>query len=153
MVLRCGCGQRFFALVRFLAAVFRAVVRFLAAGLRAVAFFRVDFRAAGFLAVDFFAELFRVDFRVDFRAAGFLADALFAELLRAVDFFRVVDLFFIAGDMGHLLPLQSGRHTLQASPFPFAHPAPHAVPLVAAERIVQAFDPNGTVSADPLRLP
>jgi hypothetical protein len=123
--------------------------------LRAVAFFRVDLRAAGFLAVDFFAELFRavVFLRVAFRAAGFLADDFFAELLRAVDFFRVVDLFFIAGDMGHLLPLRSGRHALQASPFPFAHPAPHAVPLVAAERVVQAFDPNGAVSADPLRLP
>ena len=140
-------------LVRFLAVVFRAVVRLRAAGLRAVAFLRVDFRAAGFLAVDFFPVLLRVDFRVDFRAAGFLADVFFAELLRAVDFFRVVDLFFIAGDMGHLLPLRSGRHAFQASPFPLAHPTPNAVPLVAAECVVQAFDANGTVSADPLRLP
>src|SRR5581483_5867543 len=25
----------------------------------------------------------------------------------------------------------SGRHALQASPFPFAHPTPHAVPLIS----------------------
>jgi hypothetical protein len=47
----------------------------------------------------------------------------------------------------------SGRHALQASPFPFAHRSPHPVPLIAAQGVVQAFDANGTVSADPFRLP
>jgi hypothetical protein len=49
-------------------------------------------------------------------------------------------------------PSPSGRHALQASSFPFAHPTPHAVALVAPERVVQALDTNGTVRADPLRL-
>src|SRR4029450_12455126 len=49
-------------------------------------------------------------------------------------------------------PSLSGRHALQASPFPLAHPAPHAVALVASERVVQALDANGTVGADPLCL-
>ena len=47
----------------------------------------------------------------------------------------------------------SRRHPFEASPFPFAHATPHAVPLIATERVVEAFDPNGTLSADPFGLP
>src|SRR5581483_3053637 len=47
----------------------------------------------------------------------------------------------------------SGRHAFQASPFPFAHPTPHAVPLISAEGVVEALDAHGAVRADPLRLP
>ena len=47
----------------------------------------------------------------------------------------------------------SGRHALQASTLPFTHPAPHAVTFVAAEGVVEAFDPNGAFTADPLGLP
>jgi hypothetical protein len=55
---------------------------------------------------------------VDFLAVDFLA----------VAFFRVD---FLAAGIIHLLPRRSGRHALQASPLPLAHPAPHAVALVA----------------------
>src|SRR5947208_436698 len=53
---------------------------------------------------------------------------------------------------GHVSPpfSLSGRHAFQASAFPFAHAAPHAVPLVAAQRVVQTLDPNGAVRADAL---
>jgi hypothetical protein len=162
------------AAVRFLAAGLRAAV-FLAAGLRAaglradVRFFAVDLRAAGLRAVVFLAAglraavlRFTVFLAVDFLAAGlraavFLAAGLRAVVflaagLRAVVFFFAVD-FFLAGDIGHPLPLSSGRHALQASSFPFAHPSPHPVALIASEGVVQAFDANGAVSADPLGLP
>ena len=45
------------------------------------------------------------------------------------------------------------RHPLQAPPLPFAHAAPHAVSFIATERVVEALDANGTLAADPLRLP
>src|SRR5581483_5334382 len=47
----------------------------------------------------------------------------------------------------------SGRHALQASPFPFAHPTPHAVPLISAKGVVEALDAHGAFRADPLGLP
>src|SRR5262249_16042129 len=46
----------------------------------------------------------------------------------------------------------SGRHALQASAFAFAHSAPHSVPLVPAEGVVEALDANGALRADTLRL-
>src|SRR6266511_1528536 len=48
---------------------------------------------------------------------------------------------------------RSGRHPLQASSLPFAHPPPHAVPLVSAEGVVQTLDADRAVRADPLGLP
>jgi hypothetical protein len=144
---------RFFA-VDFLAAGLRAAVFrlavFLAAGLRAAVFrLAVVFLAVDFLAVDFLAVVFLA---AVFLAAGFRAAVFFlAAGFRAVVFRFAVD--FFAGDIGHPLPISSGRHALQASPFPFAHPAPHPVALVASEGVVQAFDANGAISADPLGLP
>src|SRR5436190_1003636 len=49
------------------------------------------------------------------------------------------------------LPLR--RHPLQASAFPFAHSAPHPIAFIPAQRVVEAFDANGALRADPLRLP
>jgi hypothetical protein len=99
------------------------------------AVFRFLVFAAFFAAVERLA-LFRFLVAAPFFAAAFL----FA-----------VDLFF-AGDI--VTPFRcSGRHTLQASPFPLAHPPPHPIPLIAAEGVVEALDANGTVSADPLGLP
>src|SRR5437870_1140724 len=55
---------------------------------------------------------------------------------------------------GHCSPplAWSGRHSLQASTFPFAHAPPHSVTLVAPKRVVQTFDPYRTVRTDPLGL-
>jgi hypothetical protein len=50
-------------------------------------------------------------------------------------------------------PSVSGRHAFQASPFSFAHPSPHPVPLIATKGVVEALDANRTIGADPLRLP
>jgi hypothetical protein len=116
------------------------VVFFFAAGLRRVVFLRVVFFAAGLR-----AAVFRL--RVVLRAAVFFAAGLRAAVLRFA-----VDLFF-AGDIGHPLPSVSGRHALQASPFPFTHPSPHPVPLVAAKGVVEALDANRTIGTDPLGLP
>ena len=49
--------------------------------------------------------------------------------------------------------LRLRRHPFEAPPFPFAHPAPHAVPLIAAKRVVEALDPNGALRADAFGLP
>jgi hypothetical protein len=139
---------------RFLeaAAFFPAATRFvdfLRAGLRvvdlrAVVLFLV---AAAFLpAVDHFA-VFR--FRV---AAAFFAaaDRFAAGLFRAAVFRAAipVPLSFVDYEGSDLR-----RHPFEASPFPFAHPAPHAVPLIAAKRVVEALDPNGTFRADAFGLP
>jgi hypothetical protein len=140
----------FFA-VDFLAVDFFAVdflaVDFFAVDLFAVAFLAVDLFAVAFLAVDLFAVAFlAVDFlAVDFFAVDFLAVDLFAVVFLAVDFFAA----------GMFTPFRedSGRHPLQASAFPFAHTAPDAVALVAAQGVVQALDADGTVGTDPLRLP
>jgi hypothetical protein len=119
------------------------VLRLFAGDLRAAVFRFAVLRflvAAPFLAAVFRFAVFR--FLV---AAPFLA----AVDLRAVDFFAV--------DLRRVVFLAavfcSGRHALQASPFPFAHPAPHAVSLVATKRVVQALDADGTVCADPFGLP
>jgi len=155
-----------------LAALRLRAVAFLAAGLRARLFFRavlflaVDFLAAGlraavfrravlFFAVDFLAvDLFAIGLRaaVFRRVVVFLAVDFLAVDLRALLFFRAV-LLVAAAMVSPLSGPSSGRHTLQASTFPFAHPAPDAVPLVAAQRVVEALDPNGTLTADPLGLP
>jgi hypothetical protein len=123
---------------------------FLAVDFFAELFFAVDFLAVDFLAVDFLA----VDFlAVDLLAEDFLAEDFFAELFFAVDFlavdFLAVD--FLAAGMFTSFQ-RSRRHALQASSFPFAHAAPHAVALVPAQGVVQALDPNGALGADPLRL-
>jgi hypothetical protein len=139
---------RFFAVfgfaVRLFAAGFRAAVRFLAVRLFVVRFLAAVFRVAVFrfrVFAAFFAAVFRVAVFRFLVAAPFLAAA----------FLFAVDLFF-AGDI--VTPFRcSGRHTLEASPFPLAHPSPHPVPLVAAQGVVEALDTNGTVSADPLGLP
>jgi hypothetical protein len=139
---------RFFAVdgfaVRLFAAGFRAAVRFLAVRLFVVRFLAAVFRVAVFrfrVFAAFFAAVFRVAVFRFLVAAPFLAAA----------FLFAVDLFF-AGDI--VTPFRcSGRHTLEASPFPLAHPSPHPVPLVAAQGVVETLDTNGTVSADPLGLP
>jgi hypothetical protein len=96
-----------------------------------------------FLAVDFFVA-------GDFFAVDVLAVLFFAvDFFLGVDFFFAVDFFLAAGMLTSSRGCL-GRHALQPTPLPFAHPAPYAVPLVATERIVQALDPNGTVGADAL---
>ena len=50
-------------------------------------------------------------------------------------------------------PVDLRRHTFQAPTLPFTHPAPHAVAFIAAEGVVEAFDPNGAFAADPFGLP
>jgi hypothetical protein len=149
----------------FRAVVFLAVRRFLVAA----AFFPAADRFADvrFLVVAaFFAAVDRL--RVgDFRADDFLAVVfLRAAGLRADDALRAA--VFLAAAIAAPFPVPavgprpsavssrdvlSGRHALQASPFPFAHAAPDAVALVAAERVVEAFDANGTLVTDPLGLP
>jgi hypothetical protein len=136
----------FLLLVAFFAATLRLAVVFLAALLRRlVAFFAPTLRLAEatfLLAVAFFAAVLR------FAEATFLLTvAFFAAVLRFA-----VDLFF-AGDIGHPLSSVSGRHAFQASPFSFAHPSPHPVPLIATKGVVEALDANRTIGADPLRLP
>lgn len=165
--------------VVFLAAGLRAAVRFFAVRFFAVDFFAVDLRRVvlrrvALRAVDFFfaADLRRVVFlfavfrflvAAPFFAAvflfavfRFLVAAPFLAAVERLALFRFVDFlavdFFLAGDMVTPFPL-SRRHALQASPFPFAHPSPHPISLVTTERVVEALDANGTVSADPLGLP
>jgi hypothetical protein len=163
----------FFA-VDFLAAGFRRVVfrvvAFLAVRfLVAAAFFPAAdrFAAVRFLVVAaFFAAVDRL--RVgDLRADDFLAAVfLRAAGLRADDVLRAA--VFLAAAMCCPLSLPavgprpsallsrdvlSGRHALQAPPFPFAHAAPDAVSLVSAECVVEALDANGTLAADPLGFP
>jgi hypothetical protein len=122
---------------------FRAVVL-----LRAVDFRPVDLRDVRFLAVDFLAVDFRVArFRVVFRAAVRLRPPVvfFLPVVRLrVDFLRAVA-------MVTSLP-RSGRHALQASSFPLAHAPPHAVTLVASQRVVEAFDPDRALRADAFRF-
>ena len=145
----------------FRAVVLRAVDFLLRAGdFRAVDLRAVDLRAVDFRAVDFRAVDFRaVDFllAVDLRAGDFLA----VDFLRVDPAFRVparLAVLFLAVDLFRAVAINSppfslsGRHPFQASPFPFAHPSPHSVPLVAAQRVVQALDPNGAVRADPFGL-
>jgi hypothetical protein len=126
------------------AADFFAAV-FLRAGLRAAVFFAVVFRRAVVLflvAVVFLAAVF---LRAGFRAAVFFpADLFRAAVLRAA-------IPFPLSSSGFRRSLR--RHAFEAPPFPFAHPAPDAVPLIPAERVVETFDPNGALRADPFGLP
>jgi hypothetical protein len=124
------------------------VVLLRAVDLRAVPFrFRVAaaFRPARDLAADF-------RFRV---AAAFLAAVeRFRDVVRRAVDFRVVRLrvdFLRAVAMVTSFP-RSGRHALQASSFPLAHAPPHAVPLVAAQGVVEALDPDRALRADTLRF-
>jgi hypothetical protein len=144
------------AVVRLRPVDFRAVLRLRApvVRLRPVDLRDVPFRlrvVAVFLAERDLAADFR--FRV---AAPFLAaaDRFREDVLRAVDFRAVVRLrvvLFRAVAMVTSFP-RSGRHALQASPFPLAHASPHAVALVAPQRVVQALDPDRALCADALRL-
>jgi hypothetical protein len=138
------------AVARFLglrAAVVRLRVVRLRVGRLAVLRLRdVPFRlrvAAAFLAARDLTADFR--FRV---AAAFLAAV---ERFRDVVFLRAVD-FFLRVVAMVTSPPRSGRHALQASPFPFAHASPHAVPLVATQRVVEALDADRALGADALRL-
>jgi hypothetical protein len=147
-----------FAVVRLRDVDFRAVLRLRApvVRLRPVDFRDVDFRVVRFRVVAAF--LAARDLAADFRfrvAAAFLAavERFRDDVLRAVDL-RVVRLrvvLFRAVAMVTSLP-RSGRHALQASSFPLAHASPHAVPLVATQRVVEALDPNRALGADTLRL-
>jgi hypothetical protein len=131
-----------------------------AVDLRAVDLRAVDLRAVDLLAVDFLAAGRRVvRLAVLFLAAVFLFAVVFLAAGRrvvrlAVLFLAAVFLLavFLAGIWFTSFRRVSGRHALQASPLPFAHAAPHAVPLVAAQGVVEAFDPDGTIRADALRL-
>jgi hypothetical protein len=100
--------------------------------------------------VAFLAPVERFRLRV---AAAFLAAVeRFREVvfLRVVDFLRDADFLRVVAMVTS--PPRSGRHALQASPFPFAHASPHAVPLVATQRVVEALDANRALGADALRL-
>ena len=154
---------------RCLAALFLRVVAFLrvAAALRVPRFLEA---AAFFPAATRFVDFLRVGLRlVDLRpvvlflvAAAFLPAADRFAVFRfrvAADFFAAADLFaaglfrvavFLAAIP---VPLSSvvtkglglRRHPFEAPSFPFAHPAPHAVPLIATKRLVEALDPNGAL--------
>jgi hypothetical protein len=145
----------------FLAGFRAAVVRLDVVRLRAGDFLlAVDFRVVFRLAVDFRPVVFRrlaVDFRpVVFRLA---VDFLPVVFRLAVDFrpvvFRLVvflvPVFFRAVAMVTSL-LRSGRHALQASTFPLAHASPHAIALVATQRVVETLDPDLALRADALRF-
>jgi hypothetical protein len=132
--------------VRLRAGRFRAVVRFAVVRLRLVPF-RLRVAAAFFAARDLTA-----DFRFRVAAAFFAAVDRFREVVRfrVVDFLRDVDFLRVVA-MVTSSP-RSGRHALQASPLPLAHASPHAVPLVSAQRVVEALDPDRALRADALRL-
>jgi hypothetical protein len=152
-----------------LAVDLRAAVLRLAAPFRAAVFrFAVVVRrfAAPFLAAVFrfavvvrrFAAVLRVP---TFRLAVLLRApaVLRAAVLRLADDFlrragfRAAELFVAAAIRVPPFALPLRRHPLQASTFPLAHTAPHPVPLIATQRVVQTFDANGTLRADTLRLP
>src|SRR5919106_1479730 len=122
--------------------------------LRAVARFRdVPFRfrvtAAFFAALDLAADFrFRVAAAffpavVRFRLLVFLAVVFLraGAFLRAVDL-RAVDFLLLRAVAMVTSSPRSGRHALQASSLSLAHASPHAVPLVAAQRVVEALDPD-----------
>jgi hypothetical protein len=140
--LRAGLRAVDFFAVDFLRAGFRVAV-FLRAGLRAAVFFAAVFLRAGLRAAVFFAAVF---LRAGLRAAVFFAAGLFlAAVLRAA----------IPVPLSSVVTKGLGlrRHPFEAPSFPFAHPAPNAVPLVAAKRVVEALDPNRALRADAFGLP
>jgi hypothetical protein len=151
-VLRLGEDLR--AVARFLG-LRAAVVRLRVVRLRVVRLAVLRLRDVPFrfrVAAAFFAAR---DLTADFRfrvAAAFLAPAArFREVfLRVVDFLRDADFLRVVAMVTS--PPRSGRHALQASPFPLAHASPHAVPLVATQRVVEALDANRALGADALRL-
>jgi hypothetical protein len=143
-------------------------VDFLRAGLRAVDFFAVLFLRAGLRAVRFLvaaAFLPAVFLRavvLFLVAAAFLPAADRFAVFRfrvAADFFAAADLFaaglFRAAVFLAAIPVPLSsvvtkglglrRHPFEAPSFPFAHPAPHAVSLIATKRVVEALDPNGAL--------
>src|SRR5918996_135648 len=85
---------------------------------------------------------------VVFLAVVFLRAGAF---LRAVDL-RAVDFLLLRAVAMVTSSPRSGRHALQASSLSLAHASPHAVPLVAAQRVVEALDPDRALGADALRL-
>jgi hypothetical protein len=169
--------------VAFLRAGLRAAVFFLRAGLRAADFFAVLFlraglRAAVFLrpvvrflvAAAFLPAVFRRAVVLFLVAAAFLPAADRFAVFRfrvAADFFAAADLFaaglFRAAVFLAAIPVPLSsvvtkglglrRHPFEAPSFPFAHPAPHAVSLIATKRVVEALDPNGALRADAFGLP
>ena len=172
--LRAGLRAVDFFAVFLRVAVAFAVLRFrVAAAFLPAAARLVDFRLAGLRAVDFLAAVF---LRAGLRAADFLAAVFLLAVVRflvvaaffAAVFRRVVVRFlaagrFLAAVFRAAIPspfpswITKGpglrRHPFEASPFPFAHPAPDAVPLVTTERVVETLDPNGTLRADAFGLP
>jgi hypothetical protein len=149
--------------VRRLAVLFlRVAVLRLAVDLRAAVLrLAAPFRAAVFrfaVVVRRFAAVLRVP---TFRLAVLLRApaVLRAAVLRLADDFlrragfRAAELFVAAAIRVPPFALPLRRHPLQASTFPLAHTAPHPVPLIATQRVVQTFDANGTLRADTLRLP
>jgi hypothetical protein len=143
------------AVARFLG-LRAAVVRLRVVRLRVVRLAVLRLRDVPFrfrVAAAFFAAR---DLTADFRfrvAAAFLAPVeRFREVvfLRVVDFLRDADFLRVVAMVTS--PPRSGRHALQASPFSLAHASPHAVPLVATQRVVEALDANRALGADTLRL-
>jgi hypothetical protein len=149
-------------LVDFLRAVVFFAVDFLRAGLRAAVFLAAVFLLAGLRAADFLAPVFLRAVVLFLVAAAFLPAADRFAVFR----FRVAAAFFAAADRFAAglfraavflaaipVPLSSvvtkglglRRHPFEAPSFPFAHPAPHAVPLIATKRVVEALDPNGAL--------
>src|ERR671919_2768741 len=135
------------------AVVLLAVVRFRDVPLRfrvAAAFFAARDLTADFrfrVAAAFFAAVVRFRLLV-FLAVVFLRAGAF---LRAVDL-RAVDFLLLRAVAMVTSSPRSGRHALQASSLSLAHASPHAVPLVAAQRVVEALDPDRALGADALRL-
>jgi hypothetical protein len=171
--LRAGLRAADFFAVLFLraglrAADFFAVLFFLRAGLRAAVFLRPVVRFL--VAAAFLPAVFRRAVVLFLVAAAFLpaADRFAAVRFRvAADFFAAADrfaagLFRAAVFLAAIpVPLSSvvtkglglRRHPFEAPSFPFAHPAPHAVSLIATKRVVEALDPNGAFRADAFGLP
>jgi hypothetical protein len=156
--LRAGLRAADFFAVLFLRAGLRAAVFFLRAGLRAADFLALLFLRAGLRAADFFAAVFLL---AGLRAAVFLAVLFLRAGLRAA-VFLAAGLFRAAVFLAAIpVPLSSvvtkglglRRHPFEAPSFPFAHPAPHAVSLIATKRVVEALDPNGALRADAFGLP
>jgi len=166
---------RFRVAAAFLPAAAR-LVDFRLAGLRAVDFLAAVFLRAGLRAADFLAAVFLLAVVRFLVAAAFFAAVFLLAVVRflvaaaffAAVFRRVVVRFlaagrFLAAVFRAAIPspfpswITKGpglrRHPFEASPFPFAHPAPDAVPLVTTERVVEALDPNGTLRADAFGLP
>src|SRR5438093_6950726 len=53
---------------------------------------------------------------------------------------------------GLVMTSSSRRHALEAPALPLAHSTPHPIAFVASEGVVEAFDANGALGADPFGL-